>query len=133
MKIAVASNDKITVSEHFGRTRGFVIFEVENGAIKSFEYRDNTFIDHSMGKESTHSENPHERIINVLSDCKAVISRGMGRRLVGDLTAHALEAYITDEPDVNKAIELYLSGNLTNLIDSACDHSHENGESNCNH
>ena len=31
MKIAVASNDGVSVSKHFGRTSRFSIFEVENG------------------------------------------------------------------------------------------------------
>jgi len=35
MKIAIASDDGKTISSHFGRTKGFVIFEVEDKEIKS--------------------------------------------------------------------------------------------------
>jgi len=122
MKIAIASDDGVTVAEHFGRTRGFVVVEVENQVVKSSEYRENTFTNHSMGKEGTDSDNPHSTIISALSDCKAVISRGIGRRLLDDLTSYGIKAFITDELVVNKVIGLYLSGNLQNLSDLACDH-----------
>jgi len=38
MKIAIASDDGKTISSHFGRTRGFVIFEIEGKEIKKKEY-----------------------------------------------------------------------------------------------
>ena len=41
MKIAIASNDEITIADHFGKTRGFIIYDVENGEIKNQQYRIN--------------------------------------------------------------------------------------------
>lgn len=49
MKIAVASDDGKIISSHFGRTRGFVIFDVEGKEIKSREYLPNTFTGHARG------------------------------------------------------------------------------------
>jgi len=34
IKIAIPSDDGNTISSHFGRTKGFVVFEVENKEIK---------------------------------------------------------------------------------------------------
>ncbi len=47
MKIAVASDDGKIISSHFGRTRGFVIFEIENGEIKDKKYILNAFTGHA--------------------------------------------------------------------------------------
>ncbi len=49
MKIAIASNDGKRISAHFGRSKGFVIFEIENGEIKNREYIPNTFTGHARG------------------------------------------------------------------------------------
>jgi predicted Fe-Mo cluster-binding NifX family protein len=118
MKIAVASNDGKKISAHFGRTKGFVIFEIENGEIKSREYRLNTFTGHARGfshDDPEHHKYTHPAIIEALKDCKVVISHGMGRRLYDDLTSAGIDVYVTDETDVDKAIELYLKGELTNV------------------
>ncbi len=118
MKIAVASDDGKIISAHFGRTKGFLIFDIENGEIKSREYIPNTFTGHARGlyeKGLHHQYDTHAVIIENLKDCKAVISHGMGRRLYDDLTSAGIEVYVTDETDVDKAIELYLKGELTNV------------------
>jgi predicted Fe-Mo cluster-binding NifX family protein len=43
MKIAVSTDDYITVSGHVGRCKGFMIFEIENGEILKVQKRDNNF------------------------------------------------------------------------------------------
>lgn len=119
MKIAVASDDGKIISSHFGRTRGFVIFEIENGEIKDRKYIPNTFTGHARGSHhlGTHHYDSHAAIIENLKDCKAVISHGMGRRLYDDLTSAGVEVYVTNETDVDRAVELYIKGELINLLE----------------
>jgi predicted Fe-Mo cluster-binding NifX family protein len=127
MKVAVASNDGKTISSHFGRTRGFVIFEVEGREIKGQEYRPNTFTGHARGLEgASHGIDRHIPIINALSDCKVVISHGMGMRIYSDLKEAGIEVFITEETDVKKALDLYLSGGLIDRPEMGC--SHHKGE-----
>lgn len=123
MKIAVASDDRKIISSHFGRTRGFVIFEVEGKEIKGQEYRPNTFTGHVRGLEGAgHKIDRHTPILNGLKDCKAVITHGMGRRIYNDLKEIGIEVFVTDETDVNKAIDLYLSGELIDRPEIGCLH-----------
>ena len=42
MKIAVPTNDGLSIAEHFGRSAGFLIFQTENGQITSREMKENT-------------------------------------------------------------------------------------------
>ncbi|PMQ01261.1 MAG: iron-molybdenum cofactor biosynthesis protein [Dictyoglomus sp. NZ13-RE01] len=114
MKIAIASDDGRTISSHFGRTRGFVIFEIEDGKVLGEEYRPNTFTGHARGlHHSGHGHyDTHGDIINALRDCNVVISHGMGRRLYDDLRSAGIQVIVTEETDVKRALELYLSGNL---------------------
>ena len=49
MKIAVASIDGVSISRHFGRSRSFLVFDVEDGETVDQEMRANTFTAHAQG------------------------------------------------------------------------------------
>ncbi len=119
MKIAVASDDSKIISSHFGRTKGFVIFEVDGKEIKNKEYLPNTFTGHARGIHNKGSNyyDSHSTIIEALKDVKVVISHGMGRRLYDDLKNADIEIYVTDETDVEEAVKLFLDGKLKNIED----------------
>jgi predicted Fe-Mo cluster-binding NifX family protein len=123
VKIAIASDEGTTISSHFGQTRGFVVFEVEGITVKSREYRPNTFTGHARGLEGAdHGIDRHGPILSALSDCKTVISLGMGRRIYDDLKGAGIEALVTDETDVQKAINLYINGELIDRPERGCSH-----------
>jgi predicted Fe-Mo cluster-binding NifX family protein len=123
MKIAIASDEGTTISSHFGQTRGFVVFDIEGKTVKSREYRPNTFTGHARGLAGAdHGIDRHGPILSALSDCKAVISHGMGRRIYDDLKGTGIEAWVTDETDVQKAIDSYINGELVDRSDRSCSH-----------
>jgi len=126
MKIAIASDDRKTISAHFGRTRGFVIFEIEGKEIKKQEYRDNTFTSHARGLEgANHAINRHGPIIEALKDCQVIISHGMGRRIYDDLKNAGIEVFVTDEIDVKSALNLFIAGQLMDRPELGCSHNHQ--------
>jgi len=93
MKIAVASDDQEKIAQHFGRTRGFLIFSVDEDKVTKRTYIENNFTGHVRGQHHEHGHNQghghqhrhsHSSILEALQDCEVVISRGMGRRLLDD-------------------------------------------------
>lgn len=125
MKIAVASDDGKTICGHLGRCAHFIVFEVEGENIKSKGTRDNIFTshtsescghDHSPG-ESTHS---HQGLVDALTDCKVVISKGMGGRIVDDLTSARITPIITAEDNAETAVQAYIKGSLKHFPGDAC-------------
>ena len=50
MKIAVASEDGVSISHHFGRSRCFLVFETQDKQIVGQSLRDNTFTAHARGE-----------------------------------------------------------------------------------
>ena len=65
MKIALPTNDGVTISEHFGRSASFLIFEIENGQIKSRELKTNGMEhSHAQGACDHHSaeSKPHSHL-----------------------------------------------------------------------
>ena len=126
MRVAVATNDGQSISSHFGRSTYFAIYEISGGAIVHKEMRQNTFTRHLSDAHrhehhhEHHSHQPghghgdgHHGVVRGLSDCQVVISHGMGRRAVDDLTSAGMDIYVTGETDVEKAVQAWIGSSLT--------------------
>jgi len=124
MKIGIASDDKVNIANHFGRTLGFVIAEVSDGKIVAEEYRKNDFSMHMQqgGHEHGSHGHSHSAILTALADCQMVLARGMGRRIYDDLRGADIESVITDQATVAGALEAYLAGTLKDNPEQGCEH-----------
>ena len=134
MKIAIPSNDKQTISAHFGRTEGFVILTIEEGKVQKSEYYINDFTGHSQGLHHEHDhshdnghsqasiQHSHQGIFGAIGDCQVVIAGGMGRRLYTDFEQRKIKVFVTRERNIEKAVQLFLTENLDNDSEKCCDH-----------
>jgi predicted Fe-Mo cluster-binding NifX family protein len=125
MKVAVVSDDQKTIAAHFGRAQGFIIYTVENNNVTSRDWMPNTFTAHMHGQSHGEHVHGHGPVLNALSACDTVISGGMGRRAYVDLTDSGRQVFITSEVDAEKAVNLLLSGQLTDSPEMTCCHGHE--------
>ncbi len=119
MKIAVASDDGMNVALHTGRCQGFVIYEVVGSAAKRLEHRVNGYTAHAQGQcegEHSHehgeSHHSHGPLVNALADCAALVTRGLGPRLVSDLAARGIEVYMCPGEVADEAAQLCAQGQL---------------------
>lgn len=127
MKIAVATGNGSTIFGHFGRSPYFVIIEVEKNRIINRSLRKNTFTGHFQRDHHQHKNGEHHRgsgdrhmhqsVAEGLIDCQVVISHGMGRKAWEDLRARGIEMIVTDETEVEKAVKMYISGELTDKVE----------------
>jgi len=124
MKIGIASDDQLNIAQHFGRTQGFIIAEIEDGKVRNKDYRKNSFSMHMQAGGHEHGEHGHSHtsILEALSDCDLILARGMGRRIYDDLRANNIQSVITDQPTVDGAIAAYIEGELTDHPDKGCVH-----------
>ncbi|MCE5302391.1 MAG: hypothetical protein LLF97_04675 [Planctomycetaceae bacterium] len=116
-KVAVASEDGVNISHHFGRSRCFLIFETEDKQIVGQSLRDNTFTAHARGEcqpgEEHHHHHGHEAIVQALADCEAVLCYGMGWRAAEELKQNDIQAFVLpSEMSPEEAVKTYLAGNL---------------------
>ena len=115
MKLAVATDDGVSVSTHFGRSRYFLVLDMDGTAIKSREQRTNTHTAHAQGNchgggrhDHGHS---HAAIVEALKDCSAVLCAGMGWRAASDLTAHGIQPFVVESgSSAEQAVSAYLAG-----------------------
>lgn len=133
MKIAIPSDDQVTVAPHFGRTLGFNVYTIENNEIKSSEYRSNTFTGHAQNEQNvqhvhdhSHSQgehnHSHSKIMDSLGDCEIVIAGGMGRRLYVDFENAKKQVFVTKEKHAETAVKMFLEETLDNNKDATCQH-----------
>lgn len=100
MKIALITDDRETISRHFGRAGHYLVMENEYGKEVSREMHDKH--DH-QGASGTGAESHGKpmSMAETISDGKALICGGMG-----------IMPIVTQERKINAALKTYLQGNL---------------------
>ncbi len=126
MKIAVASSDKVNVSEHFGTAPYFVVLEVEGESIVREDAREKPAHE-VLSKEEEHAQvgeggkhgftgkasERHKDMGQVVNDCKVIIAGRMGLGAYDDLKELGFEVIATDVKDIKEAASLYAKGELS--------------------
>jgi len=148
MKIAVASDDGITLTGHVGRCEMFIVFEVNKKEIINVEKRLNSFTMHKTGEHQNLEHHNHEHqnlehhnhehrnhehqgtgrhlgIINGLKDCDYLFCCSGGPGLIDDLKSSGIQTIFTEEMEAEKAVKLFLDDKLESDPDKQCkEHQH---------
>jgi predicted Fe-Mo cluster-binding NifX family protein len=129
MNIAVISDDGATISQHFGRAPLYVVVTVENGEIVSKENRNkvghHTFSGHphiepEPGERHGYgidSQLKHTQMAQSIDDCQVLLAGGMGWGAYDSLRSRGIEAIVTDVKNIDEAVQLYIDGKLSNLME----------------
>lgn len=118
MKIAVASQNRKTVTGHAGRCRKFWIYEVECCQVKDKRLLELP-IEQSFHESSPHAPHP-------LDEVNVLISSGMGGGLQNRLKQKGILAVATAETDLERAVADWLNGTLKELP-PGLHHGHDHG------
>ena len=131
MKIAVAATQSGHISQHFGRSAGFMIFEYEDGMIISKEFRDKTkgcgdgggdCHDHGHGHGHGHGKS-HGWIGEIVGDCQALICGGMGAGAQNALASAGVQPYvIRGKMTPEEASNLLMKEELEFVEGGGCSH-----------
>jgi predicted Fe-Mo cluster-binding NifX family protein len=124
MKIAVVTDDEKTISTHFGQARYYVVLTVKDGEVVEQETRPKVHQSEFAGEHYHHGEDGdvhgmdrqaqhrHARMMETISDCRALIARGMRQGAHYSLTARGITPVLTDIQDIREAVASYLAGDL---------------------
>ncbi len=130
MKIAVVTEDGQSICRHFGRAPYYMVADVQDGKIVTWETR-NKAGHHGMGggchedaacHDGKHgmdaeSQNKHAGMLANILDSQVLIAGGMGYGAYESLKSAGIEPIITDSELIEEAVDLYLAGSLVNLVD----------------
>jgi predicted Fe-Mo cluster-binding NifX family protein len=118
MKVAVASENKLVVHQHFGRATQFLIYEVEEAECRLVEIRKNQPPCGTAREdgEGGHSEDIMQKTVDLLSDCRAVVVARIGPAAVEKLSRLGIQAFVI--PDfIDSAMQrLMASGQLADSV-----------------
>ncbi len=121
MRIAVPTNDGEMVSGHFGRSRKFLVYEVEGGRVAGRSVMENA------GPNGEHS---HGGVLEALAGCDVVIAQRMGDGMAQALGRRGVKRVNAGRArTAEEAVRLYLEGELASEPAGGCGHghSHEGG------
>jgi predicted Fe-Mo cluster-binding NifX family protein len=93
-RVAVASRDNVVVHQHFGRATHFQIYDLSNDGFTFVETRENT---PTCGSGSEVEAESHQRVIDLLKDCSAVVVARIGPGAIEVLNTHGLKHYVFPE------------------------------------
>jgi predicted Fe-Mo cluster-binding NifX family protein len=129
MKIAAVSDDRWTISQHFGRAPYFVVLTIEEGVVVDKEIRaksgHHTFAAHEPPKLAPGERHGYEAgadvrhasMVEAIQDCQVLMAGGMGWGAYEALQGYGIEPIVTDVKGVYEAVFLYLKGKLPNLME----------------
>ena len=116
MKIAVASQNRKTVTGHAGKCRKFWIYDIDGSLVL-----DKALLELPL-EQSFHESSqsaPHP-----LDDVNVLISGGMGQGLQFRLKQKGIQALATPETDPDRAVAAWLAGDLEELPAETHEHGH---------
>lgn len=128
MKIAVATEDKVNVGQHFAGSPYIMVITVENGEIVKREIRENIGHSEFAGEEShpqtdetgrhgfgEKAEERHKKQLEILNDCDVLISGMMGTGAYNFFKDSGLDVITTDVKSIDEVISLYTQGKLKHM------------------
>jgi predicted Fe-Mo cluster-binding NifX family protein len=109
MKIAIESNDGVTIKSPFLQTTGYIVYDVDESEIISTEYRESSRKKkRTSGDKVFVSNNVH----SLLNDCSAIISRGMDRSNLDIFKKEGMDVFITFKTSTKDAVRIYMREQL---------------------
>jgi len=124
MRIAVATVDGTSVSQHFGQSRGFIVFDVDGGEIKSREVLTGNSTPHADGM----CDGGHKAqggMLGMLSGCQVLICGGMGAGAANAIRQMGLQPVIV--PGIaapEEAVARFVAGKIDPNALSMCNCQH---------
>ena len=123
MKVACVTDDGKIISQHFGRAPYYAVVTIEDGLIIERELRDKVSHMHVPSKTTAAetgirrgtdptSHSKHQTMAEIISDCEALLCRGMGYGAYESMQKMGITPVVTDQPDVDSAVLAYAAGDL---------------------
>lgn len=129
MKIAAITDDGQTISQHFGRAAYYLVATVENGQIVNRELRPKLGHTHFTNQPHTEeqpgqmhgmdaaSHNKHLQMAEAITDCEALLCRGMGMGAYESMKASGIRPVVTDIAMIEEAVMAYVGGHIVDQVE----------------
>lgn len=127
-KIAAITDDGTSISQHFGRAQYYLVSTIEDGKIVKRELRHK--LGHTQFANEVHIETPgqphgmdaashdkHLRMAQSITDCEALLCRGMGMGAYESMKSVGIQPVVTDIATIDEAVMAYIEGNIVDYVE----------------
>jgi predicted Fe-Mo cluster-binding NifX family protein len=118
MRIAVSTEDGVSICGHLGKCRSFIVYDTQNGAVSAKKLINIGGVCPGHGHDA--HEAGHSHNVSPFEGCHAVITQGMGQGMLNALAGSGIRPVITRLNDPDEAVRLYLDGGLQESATSSC-------------
>jgi predicted Fe-Mo cluster-binding NifX family protein len=123
-KIAIATDDKETISKHLGRAEYFAIYTITPDRIIDRQYIENDVAHHRKHRSHDDHKRVHRQMIEQLSGCQVVLAAGMGDPIRKDFEQAGMQGYVVVEGgSIDDAVQQYIEGELMINRNGGCEHN----------
>jgi len=124
MRIAIATRNQETVTAHYGKAPGFLVFEFRDGRLVDRRFREKRRPGPGADAHG-HQGGGGRAAAALIADCDVVVAGGMGRRAARHLDAAGVAVILTDERSVEEAARRCADGELPHLEERFHDPDHD--------
>lgn len=132
MKIAVVTDDGITISLHFGLARYYAVLTVDGRQVVSREMLDRSDtlppVDEHQPRQGvggqidchgtgTAAAATHLRMVQPIKECQALLARGMSWSARECLLDAGVRPVVTDITGMEEAVQAYLDGTIVDHVE----------------
>jgi predicted Fe-Mo cluster-binding NifX family protein len=114
MRVAVSTDDRTTISYPLTRTKGFMIYDIEDGNVINRFYR---LMNSSKLKDDSNrnilESKRNNSLQEALKDCRSVLTYCMGIINKDEFKRMDIEIFQTIESNITAALEQYIHSNIT--------------------
>jgi predicted Fe-Mo cluster-binding NifX family protein len=117
MKIAIPTDDQHTLAPRSGRSKWFMIFDIQDRKIIGTSINENTHDhshdhshhhEHGQAHDHAHGEHSHADMIQLLIGCDLMITKKVGPHFGQELKAAQIKIQITSENLILQVLKPYL-------------------------
>ncbi len=128
-KIAAITDDRQTVSQHFGRARYYLVATVEEGKVVDHQLRDKLGHAHFADEPHEHAaagerhgfdpaaQDRHTQMAQAIADCQVLLCGGMGAGAYASMRERGIRPVVTDIASIGDAIQAYVEGRIVDRVD----------------
>ncbi|MBN2693769.1 NifB/NifX family molybdenum-iron cluster-binding protein [bacterium] len=119
VRVAFPTNDRVTVEEHFGHCKEFVVYEVVDGETVLTEYL----------TPPAHTPGALPSFLGT-KNVDAILSGGMGQRAIDIFHSNNIEVVLGVKGDIKANLKSFIDGILVSKNEPCSHHGHDHD---CNH
>lgn len=112
--IAIPTDNRITISEHFGRASLYLIVEIEKGRVKKHVFHENKA--QKMPPSKKHNFRNSDENLSIFNNCDYLLTKGIGNSMKSKLIEKDVKIILVIDDDIEMLIDEFIVNLQTTVL-----------------